>query len=98
MQAERAGLERSRQQYAVHALAQFRERYSACVADLQALWEAGRALGLALRCEVPMDLPVKLVESMRDGGVLRAVRVRGDVAGVLDEEATRMGQPTRPRG
>ncbi len=91
LQSERAGLERSRQQYATHALAQFRERYSACVADLQALWETGRALGLALRCEVSMPLPVKLVESARDGGALRAVPIRADVAGVADDEAARLG-------
>ncbi|MGA7239433.1 MAG: hypothetical protein WBY44_27375, partial [Bryobacteraceae bacterium] len=85
LQAERAALERSRQQYATHALAQFRERYAACVADLQALWEAGRALGLALRCEVPMPLPTKVVTSL--DGVARGVPVRADVVGVVDDEA-----------
>jgi hypothetical protein len=89
LQAERAGLERSRQQYATHALAQFRERYSACVADLQALWEAGRALGLALRCEVPMPLPTKVVTSL--DGVARGVPVRADVVGVVDDEAAQLG-------
>ena len=90
LQAERAGLERSRQQYATHALAQFRERYAACVADLQALWETGRALGFALRCEVPMPLPTRVVTSLVDG-VARGVPIRADVAVTVDDEAATLG-------
>jgi hypothetical protein len=89
LQAERAALERSRQAYAVHALAQFRDRYTACIADLQALWQTGLSLGLALRCEVPMPLPAKVVTSL--DGVARGVPVRADVVGVVDDEAAQLG-------
>jgi hypothetical protein len=91
LQSERAGLERQRQAFATHALAEFRARYSACVSDLQALWETARALGLALRCEVPTPLPVRVRESPVDG-VSRAMPIRADVAGVVDAEAAALGQ------
>ena len=78
-------------------MAQFRERYAACVADLQALWATGLALGLALRTEVPMPLPTRVVTSLVDG-VARGVPIRADVAGVVDDEAARLGAATRPRG
>ena len=89
LQAERAALERSRQAYAVHALAAFQERYKDAVANLQACWAAGAALGLALRTEVPMPLPVRVRESL--DGTSRAMPIRADVAGVVDDEAARLG-------
>jgi hypothetical protein len=66
LQSERGTLERERQRLGVAALAQFRLRYESCVAALKACWEEGRALAVALRCEVPMALPVKVVTSPVD--------------------------------
>ena len=91
LQSERAGVEKRRQAYATHALAQFRERYDGLVSELQGLWETGRALGIALRCEVPMPLPVKLMTSPVDG-VARAMPVRSGDAPPLDEEAQQLGE------
>ena len=62
------------------------------MSELQGLWETkGRALGIALRCEVPMPLPVKLMTSPVDG-VARAMPVRSGDAPPLDEEAQQLGE------
>ncbi len=90
LQAERLALEAQRQRYAAEAVRAFEARYAAAVSELQACWEAGRALGLALRCEVPMPLPTKVVTSL--DGVARGVPVRADVVAVtVDAEAARLG-------
>ncbi len=90
LQAERLALEAQRQAYAAEAVRAFEARYAAAVSELQACWETGRALGMALRCEVRMPLPVTLRESPVDG-VSRAMPVRADVAGVVDAEAAKLG-------
>ena len=91
LQGERAALERSRQQYATHAVAQFQERYRDAVANLQACWETGRLLAATLRCEIPMPLPVRLTTSPVDG-TSRALPMRSiDAAPVVDAEAAKLG-------
>jgi hypothetical protein len=89
LQSERLAIEAERQRYAAGAVKAFEARYSAIVGALQQAWEEGRALGMALRCEVRMDLPVRVRESL--DGISRAQPVRADVAGVVDEAAARLG-------
>jgi hypothetical protein len=92
LQSERLALEAQRQQYAAEAVAAFQTRYRGAVAALQQCWEEGAVLSATLRTEVQMDLPVKVMESVRDGGASRAVPVRGaDVAVSVDAAAAKLG-------
>jgi hypothetical protein len=46
--------------YAALAVAEFQRKYAAAILALQTAWATGDELGRALRCDVPMPLPVKV--------------------------------------
>jgi hypothetical protein len=89
-QGERLAVEVERGQYALRVVAAFEARYSAIVGALQQAWEEGRALGMALRAEVRMPLPTRVVTSVVDG-VARGVPIRADIAVSVDEQAVTLG-------
>jgi hypothetical protein len=90
LQTERAAVEQQQREHAVEAVRAFQARYEACVGQLQALWEEGRVLASALRSEVPMPLPVRVVTSPVDA-VARAQPILADVAVTVDAEAGKLG-------
>ena len=58
--AARDALVTAKDQYAAGAVAEFQRKYAAAVSALQTIWAEGDELGRALRCDVPMPLPVKV--------------------------------------
>lgn len=91
LQVERLRADAALRAYAGEAVASFARRYEAAVASLQALWSEADMLSQALRCPVPVPLPVRVATSPIDGSS-RAVAVRsGEAGAALDTQAARLG-------
>jgi hypothetical protein len=89
LRAARIAVEAERQAYAVEAVRAFEARYSAAVVALQTLWAEGEALGRALKVQVDMPLPVRIVTSRIDGSV-KALPLRSDLVTPVDSESAKL--------
>jgi hypothetical protein len=100
--AARDTLNTARKAYAAGAVEEFQHKYAAAVLALQTTWAEGAELARAMRCDVPMPLPIKVTGGPQQGLhpwpaeplPVKTERIMGDARAApvkIDATAARIG-------